>query len=133
MKKLLFILICFLPITVFSQNSAETDTSNEKIFTYVEEMPEFPGGDEALFKYLAQSIKYPKGTADAKIQGRVYITFVISKEGKTEQVKVMRGIGTSFDQEAIRVIEEMPNWKPGTQNGKAVNVQYSLPINFKLD
>jgi protein TonB len=110
----------------------EEDVAEEKIFTIVEEMPSFPGGDEALMKYLGNNIKYPAIAKDAGIQGTVYVTFVVDEEGNVKDVKVLRSIGGGTDEEAIRVVENMPQWKPGKQRGKPVKVQYNLPIRFTL-
>lgn len=110
----------------------EEEIEEEEIFTIVEKMPVYPGGVEALFGYLAQNIEYPDMAKDAKIEGKVYITFVVNKEGGVADVKVLRGIGGGCDEEAIRVVKNMPKWDPGRQRGKAVKVQYNLPINFIL-
>ncbi len=104
----------------------------EQIFTIVEEMPSFPGGEAELFKYLGKNIKYPQMATDAGISGVVYVTFVVDKEGKIRDVKVLRGIGGGCDEEAVRVVKSMPTWKAGKQRGKAVTVQYNLPIRFTL-
>lgn len=104
----------------------------EQIFTIVEEMPTFPGGEAELFKYLGKNIKYPQMATDAGISGVVYVTFVVDKDGKIRDVKVLRGIGGGCDEEAVRVVKSMPTWKPGKQRGKAVTVQYNLPIRFTL-
>lgn len=110
----------------------EEELVEEEIFTIVEKMPVFPGGVEALFGYLANNIEYPDMAKDAKVEGKVYITFVVDKTGSVSAVKVLRGIGAGCDEEAIRVVKEMPKWDPGRQRGKAVKVQYNLPINFIL-
>lgn len=104
----------------------------DQIFTIVEEMPSFPGGEAALFKYLGEKTKYPQMATDAGISGVVYVTFVVDKEGKIRDVKVLRGIGGGCDEEAVRVVKSMPTWKPGKQRGKSVTVQYNLPIRFTL-
>src|SRR5205085_12283823 len=101
------------------------------IFTVVEEMPSFPGGEEKLFEYLSK-IKYPAIAKENGISGRVYVTFVVDKDGKIRDVKTLRGIGGGCDEEAIRVVSAMPDWKPGRQNGRNVAVQYNLPVNFNL-
>lgn len=101
-------------------------------FTVVEEMPGFPGGEEALMKYLASNIKYPAIARENGISGRVYLNFVVSKDGKVKDVKVLRGIGGGCDEEAIRVVKNMPDWKPGRQNGRPVAVYYNVPVNFTL-
>jgi protein TonB len=104
----------------------------EKVFTVVEEMPTFPGGEEQLFKYLRNNIKFPAVARENGIQGRVFVTFVVDKDGKVKDAKILRGIGGGCDEEALRVIRNMPDWKAGKQNGRAVSVQYNLPVNFTL-
>jgi protein TonB len=104
----------------------------EKVFTVVEEMPSFPGGEEQLFKYLRNNIKFPAVARENGIQGRVFVTFVVDKDGKVKDAKILRGIGGGCDEEALRVIRNMPDWKAGKQNGRAVSVQYNLPVNFTL-
>jgi len=103
-----------------------------KIHTFVEEWPEFPGGNTARVKFLSENIKYPKDAKDAGIQGPVHLTFVVEKDGSISNVGVLRGIGGGCDEEATRVVSSMPKWKPGRQNGKEVRVQFNMPINFKL-
>ena len=110
----------------------QEQVEEEPIFTIVEDMPTFPGGDAALMKYLGQNIKYPSIAKDAGIQGTVYVTFVVDEKGEVNDVKVLRSIGGGCDEEAIRVVESMPKWKPGKQRGKPVKVQYNLPIRFTL-
>ncbi|MCB9193142.1 MAG: energy transducer TonB [Flavobacteriales bacterium] len=110
----------------------EEHVEEEQIFTIVEQMPSFPGGEEELFKYLGKSIKYPQMAADAGISGVVYVTFVVDKDGKVKDAKVLRGIGGGCDEEALRVVNNMPPWTPGKQRGKPVKVQYNLPIRFTL-
>ncbi len=110
----------------------EEEVEEEQIFTIVEEMPSFPGGEAELFKYLGKNIKYPEMANSAGISGVVYVTFVVDKDGKIKDVKVLRGIGGGCDEEAVRVVKNMPAWKPGKQRGKSVTVQYNLPIRFTL-
>jgi protein TonB len=105
----------------------------EVVFVVVETMPEFPGGQQALFKYLSENVKYPVIAQENGIQGRVICQFVVNKDGSIVDVEVVRSGGDpSLDKEAIRVIKSMPNWKPGKQRGKAVRVKYTVPVNFKL-
>jgi periplasmic protein TonB len=119
----------------------EDDNSNQvieevvetPIFTVVEEMPSFPGGDEARIKFLTENIKYPQMAKESGIQGTVYVTFVINEKGKVADVKVLRGIGGGCDEEAIRVVNIMPSWNAGKQSGKAVRVQFNMPIKFTLN
>ena len=105
-----------------------------EIFVTVEQMPEFPGGQEALFKYLGSNIKYPQMEKENNIQGTVYLKFFIDETGKPQDVQVARGVkgGKGCDEEAVRVVKSMPTWKAGKQNGKAVRVWYSLPVKFSL-
>lgn len=119
------------PIEAPSQLSQ--DEPEEVVFTVVEEMPAYPGGNEAMYTYLGQNIKYPEGARKNKIQGTVYVTFIVRKDGSVSNVNILRGIGHGCDEEAIRVVKEMPLWKAGKQGGKAVNVQYNLPIKFVLE
>ncbi len=111
---------------------AQEEIEEEEIFTIVEKMPEFPGGIQALFSYLGKNIEYPDLAKDAKIEGKVYITFVVNSKGEIDNVMVLRGIGGGCDEEAVRVVKSMPTWIPGKQRGKSVKVQYNLPINFIL-
>lgn len=105
----------------------------EVVFVVVETMPEFPGGQQALFKYLSENVKYPVIAQENGIQGRVICQFVVNKDGSIVDVEVVRSGGDpSLDKEAVRVIKSMPNWKPGKQRGKAVRVKYTVPVNFKL-
>lgn len=108
------------------------DPDEGKIFTVVEEMPTFPGGEEELFKYLQRNIKYPAIARENGISGRVYVTFVVDKDGKIKDAKILRGVGGGCDEEALRVVRNMPDWKSGRQNGRPVQVQYNLPVNFTL-
>lgn len=103
-----------------------------EIFTVVEAMPEFPGGMAKLMGYLGSNIKYPPFAKETNIQGRVFINFVVEPNGSISNVKVLRGIGGGCDEEAIRVVEAMPKWKPGMQRGKPVRVSYNLPVKFTL-
>lgn len=104
----------------------------EEVFFVVEVAPEFPGGLDSLMKYLQENITYPKEARDANIQGIVYVTFIVEANGSVSSVKVLRGIGGGCDEEAARVVKEMPAWKPGTQRGKQVRVQFNLPVRFIL-
>ena len=95
-------------------------------------MPEFPGGVKALMSYLAKNIEYPKEAENAGMQGRVVVQFVVNTDGSIEDAKVVRAVDPLLDQEAIRVINTMPKWKPGMQDGKTVRVKYTVPIMFRL-
>ena len=120
-------------IVDFSNMVFEEETRDEgEIFMIVEEMPEFPGGTEALQKYLAQSVRYPVIAQENGIQGRVYIQFVINQNGEVTNATILRGVDPSLDREALRVVEAMPKWKPGKQRNRPVRVSYTVPINFVL-
>ena len=109
------------------------EEEEEVIFMVVETMPEFPGGQQALFKYLAENVKYPVIAQENGIQGRVICQFVVNKDGSIVDVVAVRSSGEpSLDKEAIRVIKSMPKWKPGKQRGKPVRVKYTVPVNFRL-
>ncbi len=105
---------------------------SETVYNAVEVMPEFPGGEFALRMYLAKSIRYPVKAQQAGIQGKVYVSFVINKDGNVANAMVMRGVEDSLDEEALRVIHSLPAWKPGKHEGKAVSVSYTVPISFLL-
>ena len=109
------------------------EEEEEVVFVVVETMPEFPGGQQALFKYLSENVKYPVIAQENGIQGRVICQFVVNKDGSIVDVEVVRSGGdASLDKEAVRVIKSMPKWKPGKQRGKAVRVKYTVPVNFRL-
>ncbi len=110
----------------------EEEEEETQIFQVVETMPTFPGGDAARIKYLQNNLKYPTMARESGIQGKVFVTFVVEKDGSITDVKVLRGIGGGCDEEAVRVIKNMPKWKPGKQRGKPVRVQFNMPIVFKL-
>jgi periplasmic protein TonB len=116
------------PVKTEEEESAE----EAQIFMVVESMPEYPGGEAALYAYLAENIKYPQMAKESGIQGRVFVTFVVERDGRVTDVRVLRGIGGGCDEEAIRVVEGMPKWTPGKQRGKSVRVQYNLPVKFTL-
>ncbi len=110
----------------------EEEEAAQQIFTVVEEMPEFPGGQGELLKYLGHSIKYPVIAQENGIQGRVVCAFVINRDGSIVDAEVLRGVDPSLDKEALRVINSMPKWKPGKQRGKPVRVKYTVPVVFRL-
>lgn len=116
-------------ITDFGPYDGE-DTGDEDVFMVVEDMPQFPGGN--VTRWIAKNVKYPVLAQENGIQGKVFIKFVIEKDGSITDVQVSRGVDASLDKEAVRVIKAMPKWKPGKQRGKAVRVSYTLPINFQL-
>ena len=110
----------------------EEEVVEQEIFQIVEEMPQFPGGEQKLMEFVAKNIKYPQIARETGIQGRVFVGFVVEPDGSISNVKLLRGIGGGCDEEAMRVIKSLPKWKPGKQRGKAVRVSYQIPVFFKL-
>jgi len=106
---------------------------DDKIFTVVEQQPEYPGGMEAMAKFLQKNLRYPSTARRMGVDGKVFVQFVVDREGKISDVQVIKGVSADCDKEAIRVVQSMPAWKPGKQNGKAVKARFVLPIRFKLD
>ncbi|MBR1775392.1 MAG: energy transducer TonB [Bacteroidales bacterium] len=104
----------------------------DSVYVICEKMAEFPGGVEAMYQFLSQTIKYPKQAIENKTAGKVFVTFVIEKDGTISKVAIIKGIGNGCDEEAIRVVKAMPKWKPATDKGKTVRQRYVLPINFVL-
>lgn len=104
-----------------------------KIFTVVEQMPMFPGGDPALMGYLRDNIHYPTVAAENGVQGRVVVGFVVERDGSITDVNIIRSVDPSLDREAMRVVKSMPRWTPGKQNGSAVRVKYQVPVTFRLE
>ena len=110
----------------------EEDFTNQKIYDIVDEMPVFPGGDHELIRYIEDNLDYPKDAMESGIEGRVFVIIIVEPNGSISNAKIIRGLGYGCDEEAIRVIESMPNWKPGRKNGEAVRVNMAVPVNFKL-
>jgi len=110
----------------------EAEVQEQEIFQVVENAPAFPGGDGARMKFLQENIKYPQMAKESGIQGTVYVTFVVERSGAVTDVKILRGIGGGCDEEALRVVNNMPKWEPGKQRGKPVRVQFNMPIKFTL-
>lgn len=110
----------------------EEEIEEEEIFLVVEQMPSFPGGEQEMYRYIGKNIEYPRMAKESGISGRVFVTFVVEKDGAVTDVQILRGIGGGCDEEAIRVIKSMPTWQAGKQRGKPVRVQYRMPIKFTL-
>ena len=113
-------------------DSYEEGGIEDKVFVVVEDEPEFPGGMEALYKFLQDNVQYPRLVLENGIEGRVYVTFVVETDGSITNPRLLRDIGGGCGQEALRVVKMMPKWKPGKQQGKVVRVQFNLPVNFVL-
>lgn len=130
MKKLIVMLV--LAVLCSTSAMAQIVVVDEEIFLVAENAPEFPGGEDSLYAYIARNIKYPETAKKEKIEGRVFVTFVIEKDGQVSSAKILRDIGGGCGEEAIRVVKSMPKWKPGTQRGNPVRFQFNLPVSFML-
>lgn len=131
MKKLLFILmLCFTALA--TAGAQQTEKPRGKVYDIVEVMPQFPGGQGELMKFLRNNIKYPAEAQKKKIEGLVIVTFVVNKKGRIIDPTVERSAHPLLDAEALRVVKRMPKWTPGRMNGEPVNVKYALPVTFKL-
>lgn len=122
------VVIGYIPLEVETEKAPVED----EIFALVEKMPEFPGGNAALFQYLNKNIKYPVVPQEQGIQGKVIIQFVVDKNGTITDPVVVRSVDPYLDKEALRVIKAMPKWKPGMQRNQAVRVKYTVPVTFRL-
>jgi protein TonB len=138
MKIISIIILLLLPLLGFAQNETKNERLDsiprEEVYTIVEQMPEFTGGEQAMRDYIIKNIVYPKQEKKQGIQGTVYIQCVISQTGEVKDAKVVRGVpnGEALDKEALRVVSSMPDWKPGMQSGNPVSVSYFIPIKFYL-
>lgn len=117
---------------IVEEKKPEPPKDENKVFTAVEQMPAFPGGEAALMKWISDHIRYPSIAQENNIQGRVTVQFVVTKTGSIGEVKVVRSKDPDLDKEAVRVVKSLPKFQPGKMNGQPVNVWYTLPINFKL-
>ena len=124
--------ICCLTTVLAQKTVVSQKDQKEDPFNVVEDMPAFPGGMEAMSQFISSNIKYPADAKKQKVDGRVLVNFVVEKDGSITEVKVIKPAFPSLDAEAIRVVKAMPKWKPGYQNGQAVRVQFTMPINFSL-
>lgn len=123
------------PDSATETTTAPTDSMSlpaDSVFEVAEVMPEFPGGTQALFKFISENLKYPQNAIDGQIEGRVVVQFVVDKAGKVGNIRVVRSVDKMLDQAAIDVVRALPDWKPGMQDGQPVNVRYTLPVSFKL-
>lgn len=135
MKKL-FLFLILLSLGFVEQAYAATpddEENDEVVLMVVSEMPEFPGGQAAMFKFISENLQYPQEAQDSRIEGRVICQFTVEKNGLISNVTVVRSAGNAvLDKEAVRIIKLMPTWKPGKHRGKLVRVKYTVPINFRL-
>ena len=131
MKKLLFFLILGFA-TLTTARAQNTDTPCGKVYQVVEQMPQFPGGQAAMMKFIADSLRYPSVVCTGGVEGRIVVRFVVDCKGNIVNPLVVRSVDPLLDREAIRLVKSMPKWIPGRQNGKPVCVIYNVPIRFKL-
>ena len=131
MKKLLFLsaFLCTLSFGAFAQEEVKVE---EEVFVVVEEQAEFPGGLDSMYAFIHKNLKYPELAKEKGIEGRVFVSFIIEKDGSISNVKILRGIGGGCDEATVEMIKNMPKWKPGKQRGKPVRFQFTLPIKFEL-
>lgn len=120
------------PISEALPPEEEEQEDTEEIFTIVEKKADFPGGTAKLMDFLKKELNYPQVAIDNNIQGRVYVEFVVNKDGSIQDVKVARGVDPSLDNEAIRVVKKMPKWTPAEQRGKTCRSRFTLPVLFKF-
>ncbi|MBK7440396.1 MAG: energy transducer TonB [Bacteroidetes bacterium] len=135
MKKIFFLLLVIISGEISAQvtDSLKTSNSPKEILVNPEVLPEYPGGTQALYTFLAKNIKYPKTAKKNNVEGTVYVKFVVDEDGSVINPVIVRGIGAGCDEEVIRVIKKMPKWKPGEINGKKIAVYYTLPCKFSLN
>ena len=119
-------------VTVLKRDGASQAADSNKVYSVAEKMPEFPGGQQALMQYISYNVRYPKDAAEKGKQGRVVVEFVVNEDGSISDEKVTRSVFPSLDNEALRVIKNMPKWQPGVVDGKNVRVKYTIPLSFKL-
>ena len=113
--------------------AAEVETVQDSIYRVSDAMPEYPGGPNEMMRYIQENIKYPQSAIDNKIEGRVFVTFVVEKDGSISNAAVMRGIDKECDAEALRVVSSMPKWNPGQHKGEVVRTQFTIPIIYKFN
>jgi protein TonB len=134
MKKVFFAFLFFFVVSLDMAGQNDSSASSPKAETIgpVEIMPEFPGGEAELMKFISKNVKYPKSAQKKKIEGKVIVEFIIDTAGNAVDPKVVKSLSPELDAESLRIISIMPKWKPGTANGKKVRVMYRLPIKYRL-
>ena len=139
MKKILFIaLLSFgFMANAMAQHFDEGEevieqSESDKVFDVVDKMPSFPGGQGAMYDFMARNIQYPKVAEENGVQGRVIVTFIVKKDGSLSDVRVAKSVDPALDKEAVRLVKSMPKWSPGIREGKYVNVKFTLPVTFRI-
>ena len=128
MKKLFLIMffMAFVSVNAYSQS----DDSDNSVYAMVDERAQFPGGQNEMLKYLQENLQYPEAAKANNVHGRVFVKFIVERDGSLSDIKVMKGLGNGCDEEAIRLIQSMPKWKPGKNKGKEVRTSMTVPVNF---
>jgi len=126
-------IIALLAVLLFANNLQAENNGNSEVFTFVEQMPQFPDGERELFRFLSENIQIPTSPRLGGIQGRVISQFVVNSDGRISDIKIIRSLDPFLDAEVVRVIETMPKWIPGKKNGEAVNAQFTLPVRFQIE
>jgi periplasmic protein TonB len=111
----------------------EIEPEDDAIYSFVQVYPQFPGGEAAMRSFISSNLVYTRMAREINLQGTVYVSFVVYKDGSISDIQILRGLGAGLDEEVIRVVSEMPDWIPGNQNGKTVNVRFAMPVQFKLN
>ena len=131
MKRLISLAVIIF-CSIFVINAQKNNIKNDSVFTFTDVRAEFPGGDEALMKWLQENITYPKTAQELGIQGKVFVNFIVRSDGRIDGVKIQRGVHPSLDNEAMRLVKAMPRWKAGEKNGQKVHSYFTLPFTFIL-
>ena len=128
MKKLFLIMffMAFVSVNAYSQS----DDSDNSVYAMVDERAQFPGGQNEMLKYLQENLQYPEAAKANNVHGRVFVKFVVERDGSLSDIQIFRGLGSGCDEEAIRLIQSMPKWKPGKNKGKEVRTSMTVPVNF---
>ncbi len=128
MKKLFLIMffMAFVSVNAYSQS----DDSDNSVYAMVDEMAQFPGGQAEMLKYLQENLQYPEAAKANNVHGRVFVKFVVERDGSLSDIQIFRGLGSGCDEEAIRLIQSMPKWQPGKNKGKEVRTSKTVPVTF---
>ncbi len=132
MKTKIVIVLFFLSAGLIGQ-AQDKEQKKDGVFFEVEEMPEYPGGYDGLKNFIVENVKYPEKAKKDKVEGKVFVSFVVDEKGSVTDAKVVRGVDSELDKEALRVINKMEKWTPGKEKGEPVKVQYTVPIQFALN
>ncbi len=140
MKKITLVVLLIISVLQFSFSQGQLSRPEPTVSAHIdrmvfmepEKMPQFPGGLPEMDKFINTKLNYPREAVKSNVQGTVFVGFVIDTDGKVKDVRVLKGIGSGCEEEVVRVLQQMPQWQPGTENGSAVAVSYSLPVDFKL-